>query len=234
VACTNAKRRRVSRILQGALLSASLRPTIRRVLPRSTFKIELSRKVLHLTSVVIPAGYWLLGRSAALACLAVSLAIAVLIEVLRRRNDGFRTWFRRWFGFMVRTREWSRITGATYVLLGALLTIWLFPQEIAIPALLAAYVADSAASLTGLTVGRTRFLAKTLEGSLAFFIAAAAAIWLSTGRSSLIVLAVALVATVIEAAPTPRWGRYELNDNLTVPVLTAAVIWLSGLAQAPT
>lgn len=207
-------------------------PRIRAVMDAIHFRIEVSRKLLHVSSIAIPALYWFISRELALWVLLGGLLIAVAVELLRYHHAGFRAWFRYWFGFMVRPAEWRRITGATYVLLGALLTVWLFPKPIAISALLVAHLADAVASLAGQRFGRKRFLGKTLEGSLAFFLTAFAVIWLTTRGPAGISFTAALLAAVVEACPTPKFGRFELNDNLTVPLLTGAAVWaLQALAQ---
>jgi len=135
---------------------------------------------------------------------------------------------------MVRTTEWTRVTGATYVMLGALLSIWLFPKPIAIAVLFIQVVSDTAASLVGLRYGRTRFLGKSIAGSSAFFLTAFVILALLWPETKEINLVGAAVATVAEAVPALRFGRYELNDNLVVPLLTGIVLsllhgsWMQG------
>ncbi len=104
--------------------------------------------------------------------------------------------------------------------------MWLFPKQVAIAALLILSVSDSAASLIGLRFGRGQFLGKSPAGSFAFFVTALAILWLLLPRDSLgIILVTALVATCTEALPALRLGRFELNDNLTVPLVTGLVLW---------
>jgi dolichol kinase len=167
---------------------------------------EFSRKVLHLTAATTPVVYMFISRETALWLLGLCAAIAVAIEVLRQVSPRFAVLFRRTVGFMVRTTEWTRVTGATYVLLGALLSVWLFPKPIAIAVLFIQVISDTAASLMGLRYGRTRFWGKSVVGSGAFFLTA--------------------LATLAEALPALRFGRYELNDNLVVPLLTGSALCL--------
>jgi len=194
----------------------------------SGWRAEIGRKVLHLCSAITPIVYLFVERPTLLALLTPCVAIAMGVELLRHRSARFEGFFRRTVGFMVRAVEWKRLTGATYVMVGALLTVWIFPKRVAIPALLVQSVSDSAASLVGLRFGRTRFLGKSLAGSLAFFWTALVILWVALPDSPLVGLAVALVATIAEALPTVKSGRLELNDNLTVPLSTGAAIWLLG------
>ncbi len=190
------------------------------------YRAEISRKVLHVSSVLIPLIYVFVQRGLMLWLLTAGLAIAAVVEVLRYAHPGFRTLFRDQLGFMVRSVEWHRLTGSTYVLLGALLAVALFPKPIAIVVLIILSISDSAASLVGLNFGRTRFLGKSLAGSLAFFFTALAILWPAEPISHGVAFLAAAVATLAEALPALKLGPVELNDNLLVPLSTGFVIWI--------
>ena len=88
-------------------------------------KEEVNRKLLHGVAVVLPVGIFygpaLLGVSEEWVCLGVFglLAAALLIELLRFRNQAFLNRFMKWFGSMMRESELRQLTGATYVLAGS-------------------------------------------------------------------------------------------------------------------
>ncbi|MCK4343572.1 MAG: hypothetical protein KAY37_17810 [Phycisphaerae bacterium] len=191
-----------------------------------SWRAEISRKVLHVSSALIPALYAFTEQEFMLWLLAAGVAIAVLVEIFRHTNSRFRAFFKLCVGFMVRRSEWSRISGATYVLVAALLSIWLFPMPIAIAVLFILSISDSAASLIGLRYGRNRFLGKSVAGSSAFFVTAFGILWIALPGSAGIAFAGALVATFAEALPAWRLERFELNDNLTIPLLTGVTVWL--------
>ncbi len=188
------------------------------------YQAEVSRKVLHLTSAAIPAVYLLVDRPLMLRLLVPCVLIAVVVETLRFASPRFATLFRTTVGFMVRAVEWQRLTGATYVLVASIISVYLFPKPVAIAALFVMSVSDSAASLMGITFGRTRFLGKSLAGSGAFFVTAVVILWLHWPDATGVGLLVAVVATLAEAIPTVKLGPVELNDNLTVPLLTGAAL----------
>ena len=96
------------------------------------YRAEISRKVLHLIAAVTPLVYVFVSHDTMVRLLAPCVLIAVTVELLRYASPGFQALFRRCVGFMVRDVEWNRITGATYVLVGALLTVWWFPKPVAI------------------------------------------------------------------------------------------------------
>ncbi len=193
------------------------------------WRAEISRKVLHLLSASIPLTYLLLPRDPMLGLLGLGVLIAVTVELLRHALPPFQAYFRRCVGFMVRSGEWGRITGATYVMIGALLCVWLFPKPIAIAALLIESVSDSAASLIGLRYGREQFLGKSLAGSTAFFLTALAILWAALPEARGVAFIAALVATATEALPAFRWGMFELNDNVLVPLMTALCVMILGV-----
>jgi dolichol kinase len=191
-----------------------------------TFRTELSRKLFHLSSAAIAIAYVLADRTFMLWGLAICLGIAVVVEALRYLHPGFRALFARSVGFMVRDAEWGRLTGSTYVLLGALLSVAIFPSKnVVIGVLLVLSISDSAASLIGIRYGRIRFLGKSLEGSLAFFVTALIILGLALPATPVVALIAAFVATVVEALPSLKLGRLELNDNVMVPLLTGAIIY---------
>jgi dolichol kinase len=196
--------------------------------PAPRYPAEISRKVLHLGSATLPAVYLFVARPTMLWLLAGCIGVAVVVEILRQVQPAFRAFFMRTVGFMLRPTEWHRVTGSTYVLIGALLSVWLFPKPIAIAVMMIQVVSDTAASLVGLRFGRTRFLGKSLAGSGAFFITAVVIMWIAMPASRALGLLAALVATVAEALPALKLGPVELNDNLTIPLATGLVLhWLA-------
>jgi dolichol kinase len=188
------------------------------------YRAEVSRKVLHLASAAIPTVYLLVERPLMLCLLLPCVLIAIVVETLRFASPRFAAGFRTAVGFMVRAVEWQRLTGATYVLVASILAVYLFPKPVAIAALFIMSVSDSAASLMGITFGRTRFLGKSLAGSGSFFVTAVAILGLHWPAAKGVGVLVACVATLAEAIPTVKLGLFELNDNLTVPLLTGAAL----------
>lgn len=188
------------------------------------WRAEISRKALHLTSSLAPLVYCFTTREQMLLMLTPLVIIAVVVEIARHLSPQFHAFFARVVGFMLRREEWPRVTGATYVLVAALICIYCFRPREAIAALFILSIADTAASLVGLRFGRTRFLKGTIAGSLAFFLVALTILFICIPGARGVGFATALVATIVEAAPTIRLGRLELNDNLTVPLVTGAVL----------
>ena len=205
---------------------------------------EINRKLLHGLAVALPAGIFygpgllVLPPWSQTPIIGAMLALSLVAEALRFRNPSFALFFGRSFGSMLRTEEVNRLTGATYVFGGSFLCSLIALQgpvasAAAFLGLTIFILGDAVAALVGKAIGRIRIGDKTLEGSLGcfalcVFLAAVVFprlptftdVWGELPLLQVVVLS-ALVA-VLELLPI-RLGRFVLNDNLYVPVLTTLV-----------
>jgi dolichol kinase len=188
-----------------------------------TYGDEVRRKLVHLSSAAFPLAYWATSQVFMMRVLVPLALVAVVAEALRQRHPGFRALVDRWLGRIIRQTEAHTLTGATCVTIAALLSIWLFPKHIAIAVLLFLSVSDAVASLIGIRFGSVRFLDKSLAGSVAFLVSAVAIALVSLPEAPVVALAGALIATVVEALPL-KIGKYKLDDNLSIPLLTGAAM----------
>lgn len=198
---------------------------------QSEFSVELWRKGIHLSSLSIPLIYshWL-DMTASLLILIALLVFALMIEFFRFRPGLIHDFFGKVFGFMMREHELDHkrksYSGATYVLLAAVIVIFVFPKPVAVYAFTMLIIGDSMAALVGKKFGRSKIfgLMKTWEGSLAFFLSSLAAAWFIDSLDWPTKILGALAATIIELLPLP------VDDNLTIPVGSALVMWLFMVA----
>ncbi len=187
-----------------------------------SFKQELLRKSTHIGALVIPGGYYFLGLEQATAFWILSgiTLLMLVIDISRLR----KWWFWRVLGsrvisHMLRKHEQDGdLTGATYILLTASVSVALFSKPVAIAAISFIIVGDVAAALIGRKFGRTKIGNKTLEGSLGCLAATFLVAVFTPGISLQVALLGALVATLVEAWPM------GVDDNVSVPLL-------SGLAM---
>ena len=184
---------------------------------------ELARKVIHVSSSTIPLIYWFwLDREWMLKGL-IFIALGFLTaEYLRFHWSAGRTMFFKIFGAALRHHESVRLTGATYVFTSAVLAVFLFPKPVAVASLLVLSLADTAAALVGIPLGKHRFLKKSLEGSLAFFVVTNLILWWYF-PDLLWMLLIAGVVTLAEAYP------FGLDDNFVIPLLTGALLLIAGV-----
>ena len=162
------------------------------------------------------------------AILAGALATVVLTLDLLRFNVGrINRLFMRRLRLLLKSNEDSRITGATYLLIGSCLAFVLFDPTVAIAALLFLSLGDPAAAIVGQSVGGPRFFGKSPVGTLAFILVAslvAAGLVLVGGTQVKIALFTgAVVAAIVEILPLP------IDDNLTIPIAAGVVMQYSGL-----
>jgi len=142
-----------------------------------------------------------------------SATAAIALDVLRIHERRVRTFFRRFFGEMIRQHEELSLLGSTYLLLAALIAIEVFPQPVAAVALGFTVLGDATSALVGRAWGRHRIFSKSWEGAagcLAACLAWAACVTHAAGLPWPVTIAGAVVATVIEALPIP------LDDNLGI------------------
>jgi dolichol kinase len=198
-----------------------------------SFVSELRRKAVHLSFIVLPLELlfrflpWPQTRGEFRVLFLTLVAGAVLVDLLRIHEPRVRTFFRRFFGEMIREHEQLSLLGSTYLLLAALLAIEIFPPAVAAAAVGFTVVGDAFAAVVGKAWGRTLLFRKSLEGlagGLAACLAWAAFLAAGGHLPWTVALAGALVASLVEFLPIP------LDDNLA---MTLAAGYAMKLLVAP-
>lgn len=181
---------------------------------------ELQRKSIHILTSIIPLAYYFGGSKQLIIAICSILTIGFLTaEILRMNFSLAEKYFTIIFSNLLRLDEQKKqLTGASYLFLGMTLTFILFPKEEAIPAVLFLTVADSAAAVIGKRFRGKLITGKTIQGSLAFFLTAVFIILVLTdfGWTG---IGVAFIATLIEFFPL------KVNDNLTIPIASGALLY---------
>lgn len=185
----------------------------------------LERGIFHiLVGLSIAVAILLVPRMTLALSLGVTTILLLSFEFLRLRVPAINKWFFLYFGPLLREGETSHLTGATYVLIAALIAFLAFQRDIAVIALSFLAVGDGVASIVGRHAGKTKVLRKTLEGDLACFVSClvtgfvASHLGLSACWPTIIVGSAS--ATIAEAMPLP------INDNLTMPLFAAIAMTL--------
>jgi dolichol kinase len=200
------------------------------------YRFEIVRKGIHLFSLSIPVIYYFISQQLALCLLLPLTAVFIIIDMARYYIPVVSQWFYKWFGWLLRRHETDikkkRLNGASYVLISALLCVLIFPKIIAINAFTILIISDTTAALLGRRFGRHRFLGKSLEGSLAFFVSAVIVILIAPKVSEIpmeyvIGIIAAGIGTVVEALPI------KIDDNISIPITVGFSLWCLYLLLLP-
>lgn len=183
------------------------------------FRNEIVRKAVHAGGFFIPFLSNLLGFLI-VAILIFTVTLLYILSEWARTKGRSPPIFSSITRHAARTGELDTFAAAPVLFaLGIGLTLLVFPAPASSAAIAVFAVGDSTASIFGRIFGKHTLpfnRAKTFEGTLSGFFLAflAAAFFISPSRA----LVGATIAMVIESLPLP------LSDNLTVPLITGAML----------
>jgi dolichol kinase len=188
--------------------------------------IEFARKSIHIQSILIPIFYkYILQFDKKLTILALlfMVAISIAVELLRLENKTFRKLFNLAFGLMLRKHEADHITGASYLLVSAIVCIAFFPPQIAFLSLAFLSIGDTFAAIIGMNFGKRKFLRsnKSFEGFLACFVTTFVfGIFFIDNQVifPVIVFFGAITASIAEVV------HIQIDDNVKIPILSGIVM----------
>ncbi|GBU22862.1 hypothetical protein R80B4_02774 [Fibrobacteres bacterium R8-0-B4] len=208
-------------------------------------KEEITRKLLHLFALLMPAGIFYLPRfnvpdAVPIGILAFLTVGSITVESLRFRIPAVQKIFFVCFRHLLRQEEDKKITGSTYIMAVALLCsiIFINHKYISLIVLTIFILGDAIAAIVGISVGRIKIGKKSLEGSLACFAMCMILFyalfphlpWVLDVWGGTVPLTVALSAslstTIFELIPLKITKKLTINDNLAVPVITGGIIYL--------
>jgi dolichol kinase len=218
---------------------------------------ELARKLLHVSTAVVPVAYAAgLPRTIVGATLAALALIALAVELSRRHATGAAA-FTRATGTLLREHEHAGAwAGATWLLLAFLLAVLAYPLDVAVAAMLGVSLGDAAGAVVGRWWGERRRsphvssrVGDTLAGDTPagdmladakpVGIAPTAKTWagtiacaVATALGALLVARLSpgaslLAGALAAAAERPRW---RIDDNLRIVIAVGTGILLCRLA----
>ena len=192
-----------------------------------SFRRELTRKALHLSSATIPIALASgATRAVTLPVLGVLAVAAIMVEIMRAMSPTAASRFEASVRPLLRPHEAQRITGATWLIVSMFAAVLLLPRNIAIAATWAAAVGDAAAALIGMRFGRLRSYrdGKSLEGSGACLIATFIGAVTLAHLAFTVALLASLAATIGERLPWPRDDNARIIALVSIIVLIAAAL----------
>jgi glycerol-3-phosphate acyltransferase PlsY len=146
-----------------------------------------------------------------------------VLDFLRLHVNGVKEAFIVFFGSFMRRHELTQLNGATYLLLGCMITSLLYRKEVVIAACTFVIVGDTFAAILGQNLKSPQiFKRKTVLGSVGFFggccIVGLMFYYFTHFMPVQTIILGALAATFLEALPLP------LDDNFYVPIATGLVM----------
>lgn len=194
------------------------------------YRSELLRKSIHLCSLSIPVIYNFIDKILALEILVPLTLVALFFDIGRFLSKSIDKFITSYFGFLLRDHEKDRekknLNGATYVLLSATIVVLIFPKYFAITGFAILIISDILAALIGRKYGKHKFLFKSLEGTLAFFISACVVVMLTPKfEYRAIEYFIGFIAAGIGAIfENISYGWAD--DNLAIPISIGISLWL--------
>jgi len=161
--------------------------------------------------------YLVLGRTISLWFMLAILIMGTWFQLMLRRGKTIPMLEKTlsFFETEDETENWRGL-GAQTLVLGIMITLFIFPVYAAIPAVLVLTFADAASAIFGTFVKSANLVeGRTIFGSLSFFITAF--VILQFFVSLPLAIFVAISAMLIELIPLP-------DDNLWIPLGTALLL----------
>ena len=185
------------------------------------------RRLFHVFagSTIPVAGIFAPEREFLLA-LAVLAVGAVALELSRFGIGPLNSVYMRWMAPLLKSEEVARVTGATHMLVAAVLVFWLFGRDVGVPVMLFLSLGDPVAALVGARLPGPRLAGKSPGGTLAFWFTGAAAAVILVAAGAIphhwALWPGAAIAAVTELVGIPP------DDNLTIPLVTGTAMWAMG------
>ena len=179
-----------------------------------------ARMAVHACTLLIPFLVVSTSKSVVLAALSAVTLLYVLSEVLRlrRRELPLITWFTLTMSSDAEREHF--ISAPASLSIGVILSLLLFPENIAYASIATAAVGDLVAAYVGERYGRTHIGRRTLEGSAAGFAASflVASLWVSPS-----------LAIVGSAAGMLFELLGILDDNLAIPIGAGSAMFIASI-----
>ena len=195
---------------------------------------EIVRKSIHLSGLLILFIYSFTERSIVVFWLSLIVLAIFLAEWMRLKG------YIRYPGFLLRPFEEHKVAGYIYSTTSALFVIVLFPKNVAMAAITMAIIGDLSSGIAGAIIGnkanvrQMKLPHKPVSILIITFLMSLIPAYLVvdlTGVDRLPIIALvagAVGATIADGVPWQIRGRV-LDDNLTIPFTSAALILLFSL-----
>ena len=193
------------------------------------FKNELNRKIIHLSSSIIPFFYIFNSFRLTITLSVILLFLILLIEIFRRKKNILSIFFNNLLGSVVRDYEKKDLMSATYLVFSSIITILFFDKNIAILSIFILTICDAVAAVAGMKFGKNTIMHnKTIEGTFAFAITGLFILFFYYSILDLNKLFIPgifgiLVIAIIEHITPTKF------DNISIPIFSAILFTIINL-----
>lgn len=173
--------------------------------------------------------YALFPYGVAISFLAVAWILFVPFDFARQKNPVLNAKLVAWFKPIMREHEVNRPAGTSFLLTGVAIVALFFPREIVLLTLLFLAFADPIASYFGIRFGKDKILGnKSLQGTAAAFFVCAFITGIFLLRNDLLVERVIMVSVLggTIGALSELIPIGQIDDNLTLPLLSGVFLWV--------
>ena len=199
-----------------------------------SYKQEVLRKMVHLSSIWMVFVMWYAGRVPAFIFFAVLAVLNLIVEYARYKKVPVITpLYEALFKNMLRESHGKfRPSGSPPYLASAAVTSLLFPLPFSIISFLCMMFGDTAAALIGRKFGKHKlFNGKSIEGCAAFlitdFMIVIGAFLIL--KFSWILMVCGLVGVIIAMFAELFNEELHLDDNFSIPLLIGGMFWVGLL-----
>jgi len=183
---------------------------------KETIRKEACRKAIHLLGLGYIPLYLVVGKEYTLLVVVALTIFAAFLEILRIRYSIFPRW-------ILRNYEKKGIGAYLYFGISATLITVLLPMEACFAGIVVGSLGDGVAGLIKQTKWKKYAPVAMFASSTLLLVALSHLVSMSIPSS----FVSAIAGTVIERFP--KIGKYYINDNLSVPLISAIFYHLTSL-----
>jgi len=189
---------------------------------KSLSKYIVIRKLLHVSTALLPISYIFLPRGAVVLSLFFLAFFSLIVDFLRLEIKPVGKIFNRYLGKLLWRKEQGTLTAATHYAIAAFLSVYFFDKWITVAVLLFLAFGDTAAHVIGVKWGNKRIglrqSEKTIEGSFACMVICLSVSSLLPQPGLFVLFVGSVVASLVEFFP------FGIDDNFTLPIISGAAM----------
>jgi dolichol kinase len=201
--------------------------------------LHLARKLWHMCGVLFIAYmHIIIPRNMGLLLLTIFTFITITTDLIRINSVKFNSMVMPFFQTVMRESEINSLSGNTFLIIGVLFIELFFSKDIVLLTLFFLAFADPCASFFGIKYGKHKIIGnKSLEGFIAAviicFIVTFSFLMFKNGALDILRHSLSLIGILMMSIAAAFVGALselvpiaKLDDNLTLPILSATGLFL--------